>query len=103
MQVIEHYPKPPVDARVADLAGQGKTGSMIAAVLHVEHDSIHEAHGALCRAGFVAHVVGGQPPQLRVSDAAQVDPIRRFVFEALPWVLPGVPWTTEAGTADTAR
>ncbi len=93
MQVIEHYPKPPVDARVAELVGQGKTGSMIAAVRHVEHYSIHEAQVALCRAGFVAHVVGSQPPQLRVSDARQLDPIRRFVFEALPWVLPGVPWT----------
>ena len=93
MQVIEHYPKPPVDAGVADLAGQGKTGSMIAAVLHVEHYRIHEAHGAPCRAGYVAHVVGGQPPQLRVSDTPQLDRMRRFVFEALPWVLPGVPWT----------
>ena len=84
-------------AGVADLVGVGKTGSMIAAVLHGEHYGIHEAQVALCRAGFVAHVVGGQPPQLRVSDVAQLDPIRRFVFEALPWVLPGVQGTPAAG------
>ena len=95
MQVIEHDPKLPVDTRVAHLLAEGKTGSMIAAVLHVEHYGIHEAHGALCRAGYVAHVVGGQPPQLRVSDTPQLDRMRRFVFEALPWVLPGVPWTRQ--------
>ncbi len=103
MQVIEHYPKPPVSERVADLARQGKMGSMIAAVLHGEPYGLHEAHGALCRAGYVAHVVGGQPPQLRVSDTPQVDRMRRFVFEALPWVLPGVPWTPSAGTAGTKQ
>ena len=96
MQVIEHYPKPAVEARVADLVGQGKTGSMIAAVLHVEHYGIQEAHGALCRAGFVAHIINSSPPQLRVSDAPRLDRLRRFVFEALPWVLPGVPWTPSA-------